>query len=145
MKKQGLIAGFAIADAMAVGAAAFAVDTAPSIGERMPDGTVYSGISPDTNKPIYTTLKEAPGTYNWDKGAAYCSAVEAYGDTDWRVPTHGELNVLFQNRAAIGGFNQAGDPERGGGGYWTSTPDRIGYGHWRQRFSDGEADDRGPL
>lgn len=25
------------------------------IGDRMPDGTVYAGISPDTSKPMYTT------------------------------------------------------------------------------------------
>src|SRR5437868_10026201 len=32
----------------------------PQVGDKMPDGSVYAGISPDTNQPIYTTPKDAP-------------------------------------------------------------------------------------
>lgn len=138
MKKQGLIAGFALAAAMAVGAAAFTADTAPRIGERIPDGTVYAGVSPDTQKPFYTTSADAPGSYTWDEAGAYCSSLEAAGHKDWRVPTRGELDIEFNNRAAIGGFNETGDMRDGW--YWSSTPYNE-YGlAWLQRFSDGRQD-----
>ena len=29
-------------------------------GEKMPDGTIYAGISPATGKPMYTTPSDAP-------------------------------------------------------------------------------------
>src|ERR1039458_6469394 len=77
---------------------------APRIGCTRPEG-VYAGISPDTDKLMYTTAKDAPGTYDWYGGNAYCAALEKYGHQDWRMPTKGELNELFKGRAAIGGFN----------------------------------------
>lgn len=67
----------------------------------------------------------------------YAKTLDAHGHLDWRVPTKGELNVLFQNRAAIGGFNETGsDPA---GWYWSSSP-LYGDG-WVQRFSDGYQND----
>ena len=35
----------------------------PQIGDEMPDGTVYAGLSPDTNKPMYTTPADAPSSF----------------------------------------------------------------------------------
>jgi hypothetical protein len=134
MKKQGLIAGFALAAAMAVGAAAFAADTAPRIGDKVADGTVYASVSPDTHKPFYTTPADAPGTYTFEAAAKYCRALDASGHKDWRVPTMGELDTEFNHRAAIGGFNETGsDPA---GWYWSSSPDDNLIA-WEQRFSDG--------
>ena len=51
---------------------------------------------------------DAPGTSSWTAGMKYCGDLDAYGHKDWRMPTNAELNVLFQNRAAIGGFNETG-------------------------------------
>src|SRR5947209_3721578 len=36
-------------------------------GERMPDGTIYAGISPDSQKPMYTTPEDAPLTYTFNE------------------------------------------------------------------------------
>src|SRR5260370_41766213 len=36
--------------------------TEPKIGDRMPDGTVYAGISPDSGKAMYATPTDAPLT-----------------------------------------------------------------------------------
>src|SRR5713101_9753590 len=41
--------------------------TEPRIGDRMVDGTVYAGISPDTNKPMYTTPNDAPLTHTFNQ------------------------------------------------------------------------------
>src|SRR5438270_13141473 len=40
-------------------------NAAPQVGGKMPDGSVYAGISPETNKPIYTTQADAPLAMKW--------------------------------------------------------------------------------
>ena len=104
------------------------------IGDRMADGTVFAGISPDTGKAMYATPKDAPLTYSFNQAKKYAAKLEAHGHQDWRVPTKGELNVLFNNRAAIGGFDVSGSTP--GGWYWSSSSCGT-WDAWGQRFSDG--------
>jgi Protein of unknown function (DUF1566) len=109
--------------------------TAPA-GGRMPDGTVYAGISPDTNKRLYTTPQDAPGLYTWNKGITYCETLSLFGHHDWRMPSVGELAVQFINRADIGGFNETGRIKDGTGYYWSSL--QVGdEAAWAQSFKDG--------
>jgi len=137
MKKSGLAASFALAAAFILsGCVAQHAAVAPHparIGIQMQNG-VYAGISPDTHKPFYTTPADAPETYTWSEGTAYCSALDASGHKGWRVPTQGELNVEFNNRASIGGFNLSGSYNAGW--YWSSSPS-FGSNAWAQRFIDG--------
>jgi hypothetical protein len=108
----------------------------PQPGDEMEDGTIYAGISPDTNKPMYTTPRDAPLTMKWTQAQEYAAQLDTRGHQDWRVPTKGELNVLFNNRAAIGGFNVGGSYPAGW--YWSSMQTSFGRpGAWGQRFSDG--------
>jgi hypothetical protein len=104
------------------------------IGDVMPDGTIYAGISPDTNAPMFTTAKDAPFPMNWHTAATYARDLFAHGRADWRVPTSAELNVLFNNRAAIGGFTGARLLRPGW--YWSSSEQRY-FDAKDQRFSDG--------
>jgi hypothetical protein len=131
-----LAASFAavVAAKTAIAAAAVQSGIRMEVGKRMPDGTVNAGVSPDTRTPTYTTPADAPGLYSWKKGAEYCSVLEAGGHQDWRVPTKGELNALFQNRAAIGGFNISGSNPAGW--YWSSSQ-YNNTSAWDQRFNDG--------
>ena len=100
----------------------------------MPDGTIYAGISPDTGKAMYTTPQDAPLTMKWKTAMDYAESLNAHGHQDWRVPTKAELNVLFNNRAAIGGFDKSGpDPA---GWYWSST-EYGKTGAWNQYFGEG--------
>jgi hypothetical protein len=108
---------------------------APRIGDKMPDGSVYAGTSPDTGKAMYATPKDAPLTYTFNKAKEYAANLNAYGHQDWHVPTKSELNVLFQNRAAIGGFDISGSYPAGW--YWSSSQ-LISVGARDQRFSDGD-------
>ncbi len=114
------------------------------IGDEMEDGTVYAGISPDTTRPIYTTPADAPLTYTFNKVfhevQKYADALNkqrADGHDDWRVPSQGELNVLFENRnkgKLAGTFNETGEDPAGW--YWSSMPGTFILG-LAQRFSDG--------
>jgi Protein of unknown function (DUF1566) len=106
----------------------------PKIGEKMPDGTVFAGISPDTNKPMYTTPADAPLTMTFNDAQKYAATLDAHGHKDWCVPTPAELKVLFNNQAAIGGFDVTGsDPA---GWHWSASLAFKG-GAWGQRFSSG--------
>jgi Protein of unknown function (DUF1566) len=109
----------------------------PKIGDKMCDGTIYAGISPDTNKPMYAMPADAPLTMTFNEAAEHAKTTNsqrAYGHDDWRVPTKNELNVLFNNRAAIGGLNVSGSNPAGW--YWSATP-YDAWPAWCQRFNDG--------
>jgi hypothetical protein len=137
-----LVAALALAASFAT---AFATETVPGpaaaqrasgtkVGDRVPDGTIYAGTSPETDKALHTTPGDEPRAYNWDSGSRYCADLQAHGHHDWRVPTKGELNVLFQNRDAIGGFNISGSYPAVW--YWSSSQFDDDSA-WDQRFSDG--------
>ena len=38
-------------------------------GTTCADGSIYAGLSPDGNVPMYTTPADAPGTYSWNDGS----------------------------------------------------------------------------
>jgi hypothetical protein len=102
----------------------------PTVGQRMPDGTVYAGVSPDTAKAMYVKPHDEPMTMSWSdaKRRTVLAKVGAYGHNDWVVPSRNELALLFNNRAVIGNFTDEL--------YWSSTESRYNGG-WFQRFSDG--------
>jgi hypothetical protein len=86
---------------------------------------------------MYATPADAPLTLTFNEGRQYAEKLDACGHQDWRVPTKDELNVLFNNRAAIGGFNVVNDEIACW--YWSSSQ----YGRWNawnQRFSNGDQD-----
>ena len=90
------------------------------VGDRMPDGTIFAGISPDSHQPMYTTPADAPLTFTFNEARNYAVNLNAHGHQDWRVPTKAELNVLWENcekGALTGTFNQT-DPDVW---YWSST------------------------
>jgi hypothetical protein len=109
-------------------------------GRTMPDGTVYAGISPDTDKALYTTSQDAPVVLPWLKAQNYCRTLSARRQRDWRLPSLSELAVLFANRADIGSFNETGYVNNAPGYYWSSV--QIGDASaWGQRFNDGYHED----
>lgn len=88
-------------------------------GERMMDGTIYAGISPNNGKAMFTTQADADVLMNFDEAKLYARGNRACGYDDWRVPRISELEVLFNHRVSIGGFYQMGTNP--GGWYLSST------------------------
>lgn len=104
----------------------------PQAGDGMEDGTIYAGTSPDTGEPMYTTPADAPMKMKWREAMDYAAALTAHGHKDWRLPSEAELNVLFNNRASIGGFDDDW--------YWSSS-EFLSIGAGVQQFSDGSQGD----
>jgi hypothetical protein len=73
-------------------------------------------------------------TYAADLAAAYTHG----GYSDWYLPSKDELNELFVNQVAIGGFDHTpgGDPGWGAGPYWSSSEVGTDFA-WAQYFSAG--------
>jgi hypothetical protein len=109
-------------------------------GGTQPDGTIYAGVSPDTDRPLYTTPRDASAPMPWSRALHYCRALSAHGHHDWRVPSLTELAVLFSHRSDIGGFNETGLIGNQPGYYWTSL-EVTDATAWGQRFNDGYHDD----
>lgn len=109
----------------------------PQPGDKMPDGSVYAGVSPDTGHPLYVVPADTPLYMQFNSAASYAKDLDAHGHHDWRLPTRGELDILFNNRAAIGGFNQTGDYPQGS--YWScQTQDDPWI--WTEKFNYGAQD-----
>jgi hypothetical protein len=86
---------------------------------------------------MYTTPDDAPLPEDMEYAGVYAQLLNQdreFSHADWRLPTNDELSVMFNNRAAIGGFNQREfDPASW---YWSSSPGDD-YGAWSLRFSFG--------
>jgi len=106
----------------------------PKIGDKMPDGTIYAGISPDTKKALYATPKDAPASMSFQEAADYADSLDAHGHRDWRVPTIAELKVLSAHHVAIGGFNCSGPVPANW--YWSASQ-YYKRNAWVLRLSDG--------
>ncbi len=78
------------------------------IGTAADDGWVYAGISPDTNKPMYVMPEDAGAKMTWDQAMKTIKSLRKQGKTDVRLPSEGELEQMFNNKAKIGGFNETG-------------------------------------
>ena len=62
----------------------------------------------------------------------YCGSLLAYGYNDWYLPAKDELNVIYTNNVAIGGFDKSNSVQY----YWSSS--ELGtFAVWHQRFTDG--------
>jgi len=108
----------------------------PLPGDKMEDGTIFAGVSPDTGEYLFAMWKDAPRPLEWDLAKNHVEHLNINGHEDWRLPTKAELNVLFNNRANIGNFNESDD--NFAGWYWSSEKHpNPSFGAWAQGFSDG--------
>lgn len=101
----------------------------------MPDGTVDTGgDSSISGGRLFTMPTDAPSLMTFSEATDYAAKLDALGYRDWRLPDKVELNILFRNRTAIGGFTVTdAAPENW---YWSSSHEGK-LTAWSQRFSDG--------
>jgi hypothetical protein len=57
----------------------------------------------ESNTALLVGLGTTPSPAPYD-AARYCDGLSAHSETDWYLPAKNELNILHDNRVAIGGF-----------------------------------------
>ena len=77
------------------------------------------------------TIVSNQGTGNY--AAKICSDLVLNGYSDWYLPSKDELNKLYLNRVAIGGFTTTA----GFSNYWSSTQFDFNYPAYQQAFESG--------
>lgn len=101
------------------------------------DGTIYLGISPETDRPLYAMPYDIDGFHSWYEAEELASQQSFGGHGDWRLPTKAELNLLYARRDDLGLIHR-----RDRDAYWSLTGNdrfggRDGNAAWALRFNDG--------
>ena len=74
---------------------------------------------------LIAATEDHNGELNWDDAMSYCADYTVGQYDDWYLPSKDELNQLYQQQTAIGGFE--------GDYYWSSTEYDNGNA-WSQSF-----------
>ena len=67
---------------------------------------------------LYVQTKDMSNALDWESAKLLCESSIVGNFDDWRLPTIEELAVIYNNKAAIGGFI---DMSEGGSDYWSSS------------------------
>ena len=99
---------------------------APVIGQRCGD-VIYAGASDGSR--VYVEAQPRAALLLWEDATAACTAL----GPEWRLPTRGELKVLFDNRdaGALAGTFDAG-------WHWSSTQVDGLFTPWVRNLATGE-------
>ena len=85
---------------------------------------------------ILVQKNDISSSATWTEASSLCSASTVGGLTGWRLPTYGELQVLYNNRTTIGGFSTSASSSSW---YWSGTPaDGDHTSYISIHFSSGE-------
>ena len=69
---------------------------------------------------------------DWNTANNLCQSSRVGGYSNWRLPTIGELEALYDKKNTIGGFSAT---------YYTSSTSSGGYDHYYLNFANGERED----
>lgn len=110
-----------------------------SIGETFAGGIIfhintknftdYLGVKPGHVLIAMKIDKTYSLQDRWYEALSYAGKCSEGGYTDWRLPSKGELNLMYENKDIIGGFSS--------NYYWSSTEHGI-YHVWIQGFDNGD-------
>jgi hypothetical protein len=96
--------------------------------------TSATGTAIGTGLSNTDAIIASQGATSTNYAAGLARAYTGGGYSDWYLPSKDELNQLYINRVAIGGFTSAF--------YWSSTEAAFAYA-WRQNLNDGTQDTLG--
>lgn len=91
-------------------------DAVKFISYKIPEGVVYL-----VDEKLMV-MKEDLGYGYWDAMNTLCEQSNFGGYSDWRMPTIGELGILYNKKDEIGGFRSSTSSS-----YWSSTYDEGWY------------------
>ncbi len=94
------------------------------LGDDGPDGGIVYYVDGSGEHGLEAQVADEPTTLDW---ASAVTAAAAYG-TGWHLPTKTELELLYEQKAVVGGF---ADPI-----YWSST-EHLSVTAWYQTFVNG--------
>lgn len=106
-----------------------AAPRAPLAGDQMENGLVYCGVSPQTNRALYTLKTQFDGRLSWKDAQRYTSRIRLLNYWDWRVPTMDEMRVLHEVKERIGEVSNEL--------YWSSAPHYYNC-KWAMNLRTGE-------
>ena len=109
------------------------VDTAMQNCVSNTPGAEASCQTGEANTALLVGLGTTPSPAPY-VAARHCDSLVAHGRSDWYLPAQDELDVLFDNRVAIGGFDVSG--LHPAGRYWSSSESSSDNAR-AQRFSSG--------
>jgi hypothetical protein len=93
------------------------------------DGTGKHGlIVAKADMPTLSSDKEEGG-FTWSDAKMACTTFESNGYRDWFLPNKEQLNQLYNNKSAVGGFSENHY-------YWSSTEYNADIA-WLQNFTNG--------
>jgi len=98
-----------------------------SYGVTIATGYTNGSTGESNSSGLYALNANADGPY---EAATFCQDLVINGQSDWYLPSSGELSVLYTSKAAIGNFDTSGIY------YWSSSETNTSSA-WIQRFSDG--------
>jgi hypothetical protein len=88
-------------------------------------------ISKNKSHGVVSAQKDLPEPMNYNQSKIACADLVLNGFDNWRLPTKNELNLLYEKRYEIGGFDMTYV-------YWSSTSDGNPKTAWYIDFYSGE-------
>lgn len=119
----------------AASAASNSVTPALAIGDPYQGGIIFWLDGTGQHGLIAATTDQSA---KWLNAVQLCNDLVLGGYSDWYLPSKDELNKLYLNKTAVGGFVTIGNSSH----YWSSTEKSAGNRNaWNQHFSDGAQHD----
>lgn len=107
------------------------------IGAVAADGSLFAGLSPETNTLLFVMPHSAGVRKTFNEASEYTAELcraRALGHDDWRLPTREELAYIFaikKDGPLSEAFNTSASVW-----YWSSSPD-VESKVWQKRFDSG--------
>ena len=100
------------------------------VGNTCADGSIYAGLSPNGNVPMYTTPADAPSGYSWNDGTTNYLDTAMANCTDNPDYLLGTCQTGEANTAFLAGLNGSGSPAPYAAAEYCYGLSAHGYDDW---------------